>query len=110
MPSPALPAGGWTGLPDIPAPAPAQSQAAQSWLLSPTALPSLETIPFPWAPLQGLTTLTGIFFPPLDPVVIPSAPGRACCLNSNEMSLILFSEETKHNSPPFHVLYAPGPF
>lgn len=43
-------------------PAPAHSQAAQSWLLSPRAVPSLETIPFPgplfrvWPPSSGFSS------------------------------------------------------
>lgn len=50
------------------------------------------------------------FFPPLDQVVISSVPICACCLSSNEISLILFPEETQHSSPSsLHLLRAPGP-
>lgn len=98
--------GRWTGLPDIPAPSSCTELAALT-----KSLAQFGNNPLLWAPLQGLTTLIGIFFfPPLDQVVISSVPFSACCLSSSGISLILFSEETKHSSPPpLHLLYAPGP-
>lgn len=102
--------GRWTGLPDIPAPSSCSKPGCAELAALTKSLAQFGNNPLPWAPLQGLTTLIGIFFPPLDQVVISSVPICACCLSSNEISLILFPEETQRSSPPsLHLLCAPGP-
>lgn len=57
--------GRWTGLPDIPAPSSCSKPGCAELAALTKSLAQFGNNPLPWAPLQGLTTLIGIFFPPL---------------------------------------------